>query len=677
MQKFSLVPPLGFLSMMVIVFTALYIRARTPRRLYWLLGWSMTVLRLICQTTSFGQHGIGLAVSNGALQLAALMFLGSMSPLRLRGKLRIPYVVAFAVPLLALVVLISLFPSPSPLMRVAMLVAAAAAAFVATHWSAQENLLPVWFTLLFAILGSAVCIWFLWIGEYDRSLYLIHGANSFITALLFMAAYRRFSPGVFFSSSGLLVWSLTVMLGGSLPVEGVWSLFFFRALNLSRALTAVGMVVLVLEDEIAMNEASQKRDRRARAELEQYSKLDLSITPDSEFGISYDQVCEVIVQTSRFQQAAILVRSVERNYHVAGKAGMEGALVGALDELGRRLTIEKAKEFGASDQVVSELGNTVLVNLSPLFEPGDELERLNYVQVHVIPMLTRTGMLEGTLMLSKIKDPSEPLQADDLLPLELLTARITAMREKDFLLYRIAQSEKLAGLGHLAAGVAHELNNPLTVVMGYAELIEEGDCDQRLQQHAAVIGKEAHRMKQIIESLMRFSKPSPTGQTAISLEEILQDIARLRQPELDRKGIDFQLKIENQLPKIRANGDQLRQVLLQVMNNSISALAELPPGQARRMRLDAIHSQDRLQIIMADSGPGFPDPHHVFDPFYTTRQPGEGMGLGLSFCYSIIREHGGEISASNLHPRGAALVIEIPTHTITPPLSPNGETIIR
>ena len=677
MQDRYSVPTMALLGMMVAVFALLYWRSRTNRRLLWLIGWSMATVRLIFQTNFDGAQGLKLAISNVAIELAGLMFLGSVSPILFLRKPKLPYVAAFGTPLIFLAVLTSLFPHPGPLLHGVILLSVVVAAYVVIHWSAQKNLLPVWFTMLVAIAVSITCFWLVWTDKFDLALWAAHAGCSFITALLFIAAYRRFSPGVIFTATGLFLWSSPIAIEHVLPADNPVLHMYFHVLELGKVMAALGMVALALEDEIALNEAAQRRDRRARVELEQYAKLDLSAIASPDFEICYDHICQEIVQVSRFRQAAIFIRSVERNYYLAGKAGMEGALAGALEELGKRLTVEQIREFSKSDEIKVELGNTAFVNLRPLFVPGDELERLNFVQVHAIPIFTRSGDVEGSLVLSKIKDPSEPLQADDLLPLELLMARIAANRQNDYLLRRMMQSEKLAGLGHLAGGVAHELNNPLTVVMGYAELLEENDADERSRRNASVIRREARRMKQIIESLVRFSKPSPSEQSSVSIEQLLLDIERLRRTDLDRKGIDFRLKIAENLPRIRANGDQLRQVFLQVVNNAISALAELCAGEPRRLVVDATLMNGRLHVIVSDSGPGFPDPQHVFDPFYTTKQPGQGIGLGLSFCYSVIREHRGEIIASNLHPRGAAVVIELPTHMAMTEHSLMNETLVH
>jgi two-component system NtrC family sensor kinase len=292
-------------------------------------------------------------------------------------------------------------------------------------------------------------------------------------------------------------------------------------------------------------------------------------------------------------------------------------------------------------------------------------------------MRTPGASLHGVLLLNGLKAPTEPLAAEDLLPLDLLMARLTAGHENNLLLRRVAQSEKLAGLGQLAGGVAHELNNPLTVVMGYAELIEESGVDEATRRNVAVIRSESQRMKHTIESLTRFWKSSPSEQTSVSVEQMLIDIGRLRKTELERAGIELEVTITRNLPRIRANGDQMRQVFLQIMSNAATALQNLPASQEKTMRISATATRNRVQVVISDTGPGFPNPNRVFDPFFTTKKPGEGTGLGLSLCYSIVREHRGEISAFNLQPHGAAVAIEMPVDVATNEASVAGEVFSR
>jgi signal transduction histidine kinase len=150
---------------------------------------------------------------------------------------------------------------------------------------------------------------------------------------------------------------------------------------------------------------------------------------------------------------------------------------------------------------------------------------------------------------------------------------------------------------------------------------------------------------------------------------LLYDIDKLARHDIEVAHIALQMRVPPNLPYVNADGDQLRQVFLHVVKNAVGSMHDTPEGD-RRLIIEALPAGPHVQITFSDSGPGFVDPSRAFDPFYTTRHQGEGMGLGLSICYSIIREHGGEISAVNLLPRGAAVVIELAIAAPEPPSIP-------
>ncbi len=651
---------LTLLSMLLIVFALLYVQARTARRLLWLIGWSMALLRLATEVAQIHRAGLGLAVANASLILAALMFLGSMSPLGFRRWPRFLYVYAFAAPLLLFAVLMSIYPDAHGWLQGLLLLCTVTAAWIATLWGMRKNLLPRWFSVSFPILLGAVCLWLTYEGEYDYVLYLTQSSSNLITAMLFVAACRRWSPGVIFSSVGFFLWSMPALLDSVFTANGPPPIAIGRGVNLIKVMTAVGMILIVLEDELAQNRAAKERDHRARIELERYSEIDLSLLSGVNEEAAYQHACEVITEVSCFSQALLFMRTVENNYYVAAHAGMRDTLVMGLEALGLRVTPEQIERFRRSESIAVEVGSTLQVDLRPLFATDDALEQLQYFRAHVIPLETRAGVADGCLFLSGLKQPAQPLQADDLLPLELLVARLTAMREHNALAQRVARSEKLAGLGQLAAGVAHELNNPLTVVLGYSQILEETLENHPAQENLSLIRREAQRMGQIIESMLRFWKPSPVEHVPVSLTEILRDLYSLRRVEFNRRQIELQLHLSDDLPEMDGNQNQLQQVFLQVLNNSMEAFGSSEHREPKTIRVDASHDEGGIRVLISDNGPGFADPDRVFDPFFTTKSPRAGTGMGLSVCYAIVRDHGGEIRAHNLQPHGAALVIELP-----------------
>ena len=660
MNEFYRVPALALLSMLLVAFALLYLQARTTRRLLWLIGWSMTALHLATQVAGIHSAGWGFALQNASLVLAPLMFLGSMSPLGFKRLPRILYAYAFAVPLLLFAVIISLYPSPGLVLRILLMLCTITVVYVAILWNARKNLVPPSFTAPFAVLAGCLGLWFTYKGDYFFVEYLAQSSINFMTALLFAAAYRRFSPGVIFASTGFFLWSTPIVLDSIFFVPGPVMLTIGRGINLMKVMTAVGMILIVLEDEAAQNKAAKERDHRARLELEQYSQIDLSLLSGVNEEAAYQHVCEVITQASRFSQALLFLRAVENNFRVTAHAGMDSALVSALDALGSRVTHEQAEVFHRSESVAVEMGSTLQVDLRSLFAPDDELERLQYFKSHAIPFIARTGAIDGVLLLSGLKEPQKPLQTDDVLPLELLVGRLTTMRGHNSLMQRVAQSEKLAGLGQLAAGVAHELNNPLTVVLGYSQILEESFEGQPAHENLSLIRSEAQRMRQIIESMLRFWRPSPVEHISVSVAEILRDICQLRRAEFNRHQVELLLHLPDDLPAVYGNRNQLQQMFLQILNNSLDAFDPSENGQQKTVRIDASRHDGTVKVLISDNGQGFADPKRAFDPFFTTKSPRSGIGMGLSVCYAIVRDHGGEITAHNQHPHGAALVIELP-----------------
>lgn len=666
------VPTLALLTALVAVFVALSLRGRSQtaqrrapatapsisrRHLLWLAGWVLAVVRLALQVWGADRSPVGLAISVSCMELTPLMFLGSMAPQYYSRKPPVLYVAAFAAPVVFFAALSSLDPLPGNWGQFALFACVLADLYLAGRWSLDRNLVPIWMSMLIVGAFGGGSVWLMVHGDYAGVLMLAHSGILVMTALLFGGAFPRLTAGVVFTVGGMAVWA-SVPIAQLIIGAGPLPLTMLRVLNLVKVITAVGMIVLVLEDEVALNLASQQRDRRARLEMEKYTSLYLSDMPvDEESGL-YNRVCETIADVSRFFQAAIFMDSAEGGYRLVGRAGMDGALEGALDGLARRTTESRTLEIAQGNYFKPVAGNLTLMDLRPLMEPGDELAQMNFSQAYVMGIRTREGRLQGVLLLSGLRNPEEPIVTEDILPLELLAARLGAAREHLILLRRLMQSERLAGLGQLAGGVAHELNNPLTSVTGFAQLLAESDGVVR--QHAEVILNEARRMKLIIDSLMRFRHAAPAGRGPVVLHTLLEDIRKLTRHDLERAHIQLQFRIPKPLPKVKVDGEQILQVFLQVIRNAIESMERLPEGQDRSLIIEAAEIPRGVELMVTNTGPRFEEPRRAFDPYFTRRHPGEGMGLGLSICYAIVRENGGDISAVNLDPRGAAVVIELP-----------------
>ncbi len=665
------IPVLALLCVLIAVFGALYLRVRTIRSFLWLLGWTAAALQLAFLQVPSHTYGVFPALAQTGIQVAALMFLGSLSPLKLKHH-NVHYITLFAVPLVFFSFLAMLTPNPGMLLRIIMLLSDLAAVSVAVAWSLRKNLLPPWFTTLFALVVGGLCIYAGYRNDNQIVLNAALAGNTFITALLVVTDYRRWSPGVVFTTAGLVLWCLPSFAGPypfSEPhtVAAIW---LTRIFNMAKVVAAIGMIVLVLEDELAAHDEAKQNERRAHMELEEYARLDFLPSSAQDIAESYEPVCRAIAHSSRFAQAALLLRAPDSSFHLAAHASLDAPTLAMLHSLTAHLDEDGLRQLGASSGVRFDLGRTTRADLTPLLpgiDPGGEM-----AHPHLLRMRTREGALDGLLLLWGLRNPVREVATEDILPIELMLGRLASARDHHSLVRQMARTEKLASLGQLAAGVAHELNNPLTVLMGYSEIMTE-EPEPRIQKYAGMMLTEARRMKQIIESLVRFWRPSAAQTEEIEIELLLRDLAQLHRPELAAKGIELILDVQPDLPSILGSHEQMQQVLLQIIHNSVSSLTRdtgwprlsAEPPQPRQIRIEARSTAVGVQLILTDNGPGFSDPERVFDPFFTTKAVGEGIatGMGLSLCYTIVREHSGEITAWNREPRGAVVRIELPSAT--------------
>lgn len=224
---------------------------------------------------------------------------------------------------------------------------------------------------------------------------------------------------------------------------------------------------------------------------------------------------------------------------------------------------------------------------------------------------------------------------------------------------QLLHSEKLAAVGQLISGVAHELNNPLTAILGYSQLLtSSGQLNQQGIEYADKLYKQAQRTHRIVQNLLSFARQHKPERMPVQMNQALEETLALRDYDLRMNNIRVHLDLAPDLPVTAADPHQLQQVFLNMVNNAVDAILEGSSEGDLWVRTGA--NSDALFIEFTDSGPGVKDASRVFDPFYTTKPVGKGTGLGLSICYGIITEHGGTIHVKNVPPRGASFTIELP-----------------
>lgn len=246
-----------------------------------------------------------------------------------------------------------------------------------------------------------------------------------------------------------------------------------------------------------------------------------------------------------------------------------------------------------------------------------------------------------------------------LLDRELLSLLQASQRSFDDLRRvqaQLVQSEKLASLGQLVGGAAHELNNPLTAMLGYSELLTATSLNGEQRSLAQKIEHQIRRTRTLVSSLLSFAKQVPAEKTSLDINAMVQTAAKLYPPQLRTASVQVHTDLAKDLPRVMGDSNQLLQVCLHITNNALHAMAETGGSLTVSTRADG-HT---VVIEFVDNGPGLQEPDRVFDPFYTTRPVGQGAGLGLSVCYGIIQEHQGKIICQNRPEGGARFRIELP-----------------
>jgi two-component system NtrC family sensor kinase len=225
---------------------------------------------------------------------------------------------------------------------------------------------------------------------------------------------------------------------------------------------------------------------------------------------------------------------------------------------------------------------------------------------------------------------------------------------------KLMHAEKMAAVGQLVSGVAHEVNNPLTAILGFADLLMENpELPESARKDLQVILQEAMRTKQIVQNLLSFARQMPPQRKAVQLNTILHNTVQLRAYDFQSHGVEVIENLDQNLPSVIGDAHQLQQVFLNILNNAYDAVRETPrPG---KIEITTTRRGSLVEIGFRDNGQGITFPEKIFDPFFTTKEVGKGTGLGLSICYGIVREHGGEILChNNSEGEGAMFIVRLP-----------------
>ncbi len=230
---------------------------------------------------------------------------------------------------------------------------------------------------------------------------------------------------------------------------------------------------------------------------------------------------------------------------------------------------------------------------------------------------------------------------------------------------QFVQSERMASLGQLAAGAAHEINNPLTAILGYVDVLtEDKSLAEKQRSMLEKVRDQARRTKTLLHNLLSFARQAPSEKSLLDINPVVNNAVQLRSLDLRAQNIRIHVQAEAVLPAVRCDANQMLQVFFNLISNAVEAMGETGGGT-----LTVVTKRERNSVVVefSDTGPGMARPDLVFDPFYTTKPVGKGTGLGLSICYGIIKEHDGNISCFNRHQGGATFRVELPAATAVLP----------
>ncbi len=381
--------------------------------------------------------------------------------------------------------------------------------------------------------------------------------------------------------------------------------------------------------------------------------------------IAIVSVVEDISLRKRLEQA---LRESEERYRTLVETAKSAII--SVDKEGRIILFNPAAEelFGYSIDEVKGKELTILIpeRYRDLYRVGFK----GYIETGFSDILGRTVEFLGLKKGGEEFPIQVSISACKISGNTVFTAIIFDITERKNLQEQLIQSEKMAAVGQLISGVTHEINNPLTVVMGYAEvLLSEPNLDKGARKALQAIYDESNRCKKVVQNLLSFARKHSPEREYAYINEVLERTLSLKEYDLRKNKIEVIKNLETSLPALMVDPNQIQQVFLNLINNAEQAMAENDGKRQLVIESRVKNGENRVnpegevvEILFRDNGPGISSKNlkKIFDPFFTTKPVGKGTGLGLSVSYGIIKEHGGEIYALSEEGRGATFVIELP-----------------
>ena len=654
-------PTVFVLFVLVGIFLSLRKHAPSARIRLWTYSWALIFLHFFIQV--FETHTGTLekileSIDIGALELSGVVFAISMTHAVEDRKKRRAMLAVLAIPT-ALHALAAVFDwHIYGLMAAALGIIFFGGAAFAMQSFPRTKPYAIGIAAVLAITG----IWAIHDQLHGSSDLGINGILTLtfgLCGILFWKRYPRPSPGVITVTGGFVAWGAVFPAGTLLAnYAPAWQVNP-ELWNVPKFFVAFGMILTLIEDKSSVIEQANERERAANKLLLQLSQITSRLLAGSDPADLCGEITAAVTAATSFPRAALFLARDDRSLRLGGCTGFSPAEQSAFEERSKAWTIEKVKDLCKRG---TQLGNNSFLIRATETAAGSVSAAEREV---LVPLISWRGSHLGCLCLSAAQTTEDGAtnETAEIMKLEVLASDLAVTIENSRLHHQLVRSEKLAALGQLVAGVAHELNNPLTGIMGYADLLSEEVEGQKAAKRVQKLGAEARRMKRIVDGLLRFARQNNPATRAADFEAALRDVIQLREFHIRQLRIHMDVQVAPDLPRISIGEDELKQVLLNILNNAIDAVEE---SARRSIIISATRQGDRVFIRFDDSGPGFSDLNRAFDPFFTTKPVGKGTGLGLSICYGIIQEAGGEIVLSNKQPFGASISLEFPAAVTEP-----------
>lgn len=654
MDLLNKIPTFLTVAVLVIIFVCLKRHARNARLTLWAVGWTMVFTHFLAQLlepVNGTASTLLLAIDTTSLQAAAVAFLVSVSSVVEDGRKRTILLAILGIPSIAYAAL-SCYDIQSRFPYVLCLMTAFGGGIVFACWAQKRFSGYLSFITLICTIAAGWSIRAALRGSFDEGSIALLGLGFALPGVFICRNYWRASPAILTMTGGFFCWGAVFPLGFVIDRFAPHLIIPGELWNTPKLFVAFGMILAIVEEKSQSIARMQDKSHLLNRQLERFSAITSRLLSGARVDLMCPEICSTITGVTGFRTAVIFLEDGERRLAISGSSGLAQTSSFVLEVGTAQWTADEVKAICSS---APQVGNNSF--LCPERQDSGSAVISDVGMELLIPLCSAGGAYLGCMLLgdSVSADSHDP---EELSRIELLAADLGVAVELKTLNRQLVSSEKLAALGQLVAGVAHELNNPLAVIMGYGELMGDDITAGRNREQLDRIVGESRRMKKIIDNLLRFSRQSTRGTHVAQLAPVLQEVLSLREYYMRTHNVRVEVDIESRLLPLAINEDELKQILLNLLNNASDALEG--SRDSRLIKIRAAQQAHRAVIEIEDSGPGFSNLNRALDPFYTTKPVGKGTGLGLSVCYGIAKECRGDLRIENLKPHGARVILELP-----------------